>query len=123
MLSMKLDYLLNQRPALLPSTVSSRWLPNSSALTSAVSLYLWMRSSHAVRTPKAVWAKLADLMASGNPSSPGAYTRRGLPTAIVFGGTKNSLGTFVLACTSAPTATTAPELTVAPCRTVAPVAT
>ncbi len=52
--SIKLDYLLNQRPVLLSSTVSSRWLLNSSALTSAVSLYLWMRSSHAVRTPKAV---------------------------------------------------------------------
>ena len=45
-----------------------------SALTSAVSLYLRMRSSQAVRTPKAVWAKLALLMASGSPSSPGAYT-------------------------------------------------
>jgi hypothetical protein len=72
--SIKLDYLLNQRPVLLSSTVSSRWLPNSSALTSAVSLYLRIRSSHAVRTPKAVWAKFALFMASGSPSSPGAYT-------------------------------------------------
>ena len=49
--------------------------PNPSALTSVVSPPLRMRSSHAVRTPKAVLrAKFALLMASGSPSSPGAYT-------------------------------------------------
>ena len=63
-----------QRPVPSPSKVSSRWLPNSSTLTSAVSLYLWMLSSHAVRIPKAVRAKLAFFMASGSPSLSGAYT-------------------------------------------------
>src|SRR5215216_2825184 len=85
MLSMKLDYLLNQRPVQLSRTVSSRWLPNSSALTSAVSLYLWMRSSHAVCMPKAVWAKLALLMASGSPRRPARTPEGGRPPRWCWG--------------------------------------
>jgi hypothetical protein len=58
----------------------------------------------------------------GQPLSPRRVHAEGVAYGDGVGGTKNSLGTFVLACTRAPTATTAPDPTVAPCRTVALVA-